>query len=78
MNEKSRYFSKEGSPKLRMSYCVFMDILGFRKLVIDSFKEADYQDLFEKFYWVISSEGCDPNFPSTAIPAFDWLGKVMR
>lgn len=55
MKERSRYFDKDGNPRLRMSYCVFMDILGFKGLVIDSFKEDDYQDLFEKFYRVISS-----------------------
>lgn len=56
MEQRSKYFDKDDKPRLRMSYCVFMDILGFKCLVIDSFKRDDYQDLFEKFYRVISRE----------------------
>jgi hypothetical protein len=56
MEQVSKYLDADGKPKFRMSYCVFMDILGFRKITIDSFEEGDYQVLFDNFYRVISTE----------------------
>ncbi len=39
-----------------MSYCVFMDVLGFGKMVADSFNTDNPETLFDQFYQVISSQ----------------------
>jgi hypothetical protein len=51
------YFGSDGSPKLQFSYCVFMDVLGFSKMIHDSFAAGIGQDLFTSYCQELCTQG---------------------
>lgn len=43
------YFGEDGSPALRESFCVFMDVLGFAERIRESFKLGKGQEALERY-----------------------------
>lgn len=56
MEQRTLYFSINKDPKLHMSYCVFMDVLGFNQIVAEGFKGDNPETIFKQFYQVISEQ----------------------
>lgn len=50
------YFDEKGIPQLKLSYCVFIDVLGFNQRMEDSFNNGEGKTLFREFYSTISKE----------------------
>ena len=48
------FFTEEGKPQLKESYCVYMDVLGFNQLILDSHKNKTSQALLERFHEKVS------------------------
>ncbi len=69
-NVKSRYFDPDGTPRLRLSYCAYLDILGFQEISSDAFKQNQGDILLSKIHKVISSEATEliPEVDPSLIP----------
>ncbi len=48
--EDNRFYGDKDKPELAMSYCAFLDILGFTKKIQDSFKNGTHDYVFDQFY----------------------------
>ncbi|MFC1980186.1 hypothetical protein ACFLVS_04995 [Chloroflexota bacterium] len=55
-DQKSEYFDSDGIPKLRLSYCVYMDIIGFTEIISDSFRKNQGDTLLRKLHRILSLE----------------------
>ena len=51
--KKSDYFSA-GKPVHRLSYCAFLDVLGFSDRIRDSYKDGSADVLLESFHQVLA------------------------
>lgn len=52
-NEKSDYFSN-GKPVHRLSYCAFLDVLGFSERIRASYKDGNANNLLGSFHQVLA------------------------
>jgi len=56
MSHIFKYEDKSNNPKIKKSFCVFMDILGFSKQIIDNNNSNNEMTLFNKFYSLTKNE----------------------
>jgi len=47
------YYDQTGKPVHRMSYCAFLDVLGFSDRIIDSFNTSDGNALLQEFHGML-------------------------
>lgn len=47
------YYNQAGKPVHRMSYCAFLDVLGFSDRIKDSFKTSDGNALLQEFHGML-------------------------
>ncbi|MBF0549085.1 MAG: hypothetical protein HQK60_00990 [Deltaproteobacteria bacterium] len=52
-NRRNHYF-KDGKPQHELSYCAFLDVLGFSDRIKDSFSGKNPNALLEKFHKILS------------------------
>ncbi len=50
---ESHYFSN-GKPVHRLSYCAFLDVLGFSARIADSYRDETHNDLLERFHGILA------------------------
>lgn len=50
------FLDKDGKPELKISFCAFMDVLGFSEEIKTSFANKTHQELFQRFQKAISRE----------------------
>lgn len=64
------YFESDGTPKLRLSYCLYMDILGFQETSFDAYKSGQGDSLLRKLHEVISlqAEELIPDKEADSVP----------
>ena len=74
---KSGYFDPDGTPKLRRSYCIYMDIIGFSEISKDARKQGQGDTLLAKLHKIISWQAKDliPESEPGLIP--DWYVKLF-
>ena len=76
MNQiKSEYFDPDGTPKLRFSYCTFMDILGFSTMCDEADKLGQGDALLANIHRIITSQVKYFQPYSGVIP--DWYVKLF-
>jgi len=75
--QKSLYFDSQGNPKLKNSYCVFMDILGFSRLSQKAFFDGQGEPLLIKIHKALTSQ--EKDFTPDSSPGFppDWHAKFF-
>lgn len=76
-NNESAFFTPNGKPKLRLSYCAFMDIVGFKEIIQKANTTSKSEAILGRLHKVISIQlgrlnpTGDDNFPP------DWYIKVF-
>nr|WP_280971281.1 hypothetical protein [Cupriavidus gilardii]WDE72542.1 hypothetical protein [Cupriavidus gilardii] len=50
---ESHYFSN-GKPVHRLSYCAFLDVLGFSARIADSYRDETHNELLERFHGILA------------------------
>ena len=51
---KSQFFDDDGNPIHKLSYCAFLDVLGFSALISESFEQGKENELLKNFHAEIS------------------------
>ncbi len=52
----TRYFDADGTPKLRLSYCGYMDMLGFSEISSEAYQRGEGDALLATLHGILSSE----------------------